>query len=172
MSAFTPKTVESMIYIIRGQKVMIDSDLAELYEVETKNFNKAVKRNIVRFPSDFMFQLNKEEYESLRFQIGTSKNKGRGGRRYLPFVFTEHGIAMLSSILNSDRAIKVNISIIRVFIKLRKLLSEDESLSEKVYKIEKESGALFKIIFEKLGKLEEETPILPRKRKKIGLKKE
>jgi len=114
MSAFTPKTVESMIYIIRGQKVMIDSDLAELYEVETKNFNKAVKRNIVRFPSDFMFQLNKEEYESLRFQIGTSKNKGRGGRRYLPFVFTEHGIAMLSSILNSDRAIKVNISIIRV----------------------------------------------------------
>ena len=84
----------------------------------------------------------------------------------MPFVFTEHGIAMLSSILNSDRAIKVNISIIRIFIKLRKLLSEDESLSEKVYKIEKESGALFKIIFEKLGKLEEETPILPRKRKK------
>lgn len=171
MSGITLRKIEKMIFVIRGQKVMIDSDLAELYEVETKAFNRAVKRNLSRFPKDFMFQLTKEEFESLRCQIGTSKSSGRGGRRYLPLVFTEHGIAMLSSVLNSERAIKVNISIIRVFIKLRQLLFESETLSERVYELEKGTDRLFRVVFERLDNLEAKTPILPKKRKRIGLKK-
>ena len=98
--------IESKIYLIRGEKVMLDSDLAVLYEVKTFNLNKAVKRNIDRFPIDFMFQLTNEEAASLRFQIGMSKTEGRGGRRYLPYVFTEQGVAMLSTVLNSERAVK------------------------------------------------------------------
>jgi len=101
--------IEKKILLIRGEKVMLDADLAELYGVETFNLNKAVKRNIDRFPEDFMFQLSKEEADSLRFQIGMSKETGRGGRRYLPYVFTEQGVAMLSSVLNSKRAVHVNI---------------------------------------------------------------
>ncbi len=104
MPEITPKQIEKMIYIIRGQKVMLDSDLANLYGVLTKNFNKAVKRNIDRFPSDFMFQLTKDEFEILRFQFGTSSKKGHGGRRYIPYVFTEPGVAMLSSFLKSSEA--------------------------------------------------------------------
>jgi len=108
--------IHDRIYEIRGQKVMLDFDLAKIYGVETKNLNLSVKRNIKRFPVDFMFQLTSSEWESLRFQSATSK---RGGRRYLPYAFTEHGIAMLSGILNSDTAIEVNISIIKAFIYLR-----------------------------------------------------
>src|SRR5690348_9652781 len=104
--------IERRIYLIRGQKVMLDSDLAELYQVLTKNLNLAVRRNTNRFPTDFMFQLTKEEAESLRLQFATS-NVGRGGRRYLPYAFTEHGVAMLSSVLNSERAVQMNILIIR-----------------------------------------------------------
>ena len=104
----------------RGQKVLLDSDLAALYGVTTGNLNKAVSRNRDRFPSDFMFQLSAEEAEDLIFQIGRSK--GRGGRRHCPYAFTEQGIAMLSSILNSDRAIRVNIAIMRAFVKLRQML--------------------------------------------------
>ena len=110
--------IQNLIYEIRGTKVMLDSDLAKLYGVETFNLNKAVKRNLHRFPNDFMFQLTKEEYDALIFQIGISK-KGRGGRRFLPYVFTEQGVSMLSSVLNSDRAIAINIEIIRTFVKLR-----------------------------------------------------
>jgi hypothetical protein len=106
--------IEQRIYLIRGQKVMLDRDLAELYQVQTKNLNKAVKRNIDRFPEDFMFRVAPEEIESLRFQFGTS-NPGRGGRRYLPYVFSEKGVAMLSSVLNSQRAVQMNIAIVRVF---------------------------------------------------------
>ena len=98
--------IRRKIYLIRGQKVLLDSDIAEMYGVETGNLNKAVKRNIDRFPSDFMFELSPEEAEALRFQIGISK-KGRGGRRYAPYVFTEQGIAMLSSVLSSERAVQV-----------------------------------------------------------------
>ena len=99
------EVIERRIYLIRAQKVMLDSDLARLYQVETSNLNKAVKRNLNRFPRDFMFQLSQEEAQSLRFQIGMSKRgEGRGGRRYLPYAFTEHGVAMLSSVLNSERA--------------------------------------------------------------------
>ena len=100
--------IERRIYLIRGQKVMIDSDLADLYRVETKLLNRAVQRNLGRFPEDFMFQLTADERESLRCQFGTSNN-GRGGRRYLPYVFTEHGVVMLSSVLNSERAVQMNV---------------------------------------------------------------
>jgi hypothetical protein len=110
--------IQNMIYEIRGQKVMLDSDLSDLYGVELKTMNQAVKRNIGRFPSDFMFQLTNGEWNSLRSQIVTSKNS-RGGRRYVPFAFTEHGILMLSSVLNSDKAIKINIQVMRIFVKMR-----------------------------------------------------
>ncbi|MCY4512981.1 MAG: ORF6N domain-containing protein, partial [Bdellovibrionales bacterium] len=150
-------------------KVMLDSDLSILYGIETKKFNQAVKRNLKRFPKDFMFQLTKNEYESLRLQIVTSKN-GRGGRRYMPYMFTEQGIAMLSSVLNSEKAIQVNISIIRTFVKIRHLLTSNETLADKLINLEKGTNKLFKIIFERLDGLEESTPTLPVKRKKIGLK--
>lgn len=118
-----------------------------------------------------MFQLSYQEVTRLRFQNGTSKNEGRGGRRYLPLAFTENGIAMLSGILNSDQAISVNIAIMRTFTKLRKLLLEHESLAEKIHKIEKNSDHMFKIIFERLDDLEESLPVHPKDRKKIGIKR-
>jgi len=123
--------IKKMIYDIRGQKVMLDSDLAALYEVETFNLNKAVKRNIERFPDDFMFQLTKEEWENLTFQIGISKNQQHGGRRYMPYAFTEQGVAMLASVLNSPKAVGVNISIMRAFVKLRHyVLSKSDKNSQ------------------------------------------
>jgi phage regulator Rha-like protein len=121
--------IEKMIYVIRDQKVMLDSDLAELYEVDTKVLNQAVKRNITRFPPDFMFQLTSEESESLMSHFVTSK-KGRGGRRYLPFVFTENGVAMLSSVLSSEKAIQINVSIMRIFTRLRSFLMLEKDLSD------------------------------------------
>ena len=110
--------IQKMIHEIRGYKVMLDSDLAALYEVPTHRLNEAVKRNVKRFPSDFMFQLTEDEWESLRSQIAISKN-ARGGRRFAPYVFTEHGVSMLSTVLNSERAIEVNIMIMRTFVELR-----------------------------------------------------
>jgi phage regulator Rha-like protein len=128
--------IERRIYVIRGQKVMLDSDLAELYQVETFNLNKAVKRNCDRFPEDFMFQLSSEEAKLLTFQFGMSKPEGRGGRRTLPYAFTEHGVAMLSSVLNSRRAVQMNILIIRAFVKLRELLATHKELARKIDQIE------------------------------------
>lgn len=119
------RLIERRIYLIRGLKVMIDEDLSELYGVPTKRLNEQVRRNRKRFPEDFMFQLTREEAEALRSQIATSKT-GRGGRRSLPYVFTEQGVAMLSSILNSERAIEVNIAIMRAFVKLRQMLETNE----------------------------------------------
>src|SRR5437016_2703138 len=123
---------------IRGQKVLLDSDLAALYGVRTANLNKAVKRNTERFPTDFMFQLTSEELRSLRFQIGISTR--RGGLRYLPYAFTEQGIAMLSSVLNSDRAVKVNIAIMRAFVKLRQMLETNCELAQKFSELEQRVG--------------------------------
>lgn len=123
--------IERRIYLIRGQKVMLDVDLAELYGEPTKRLNQQVQRNRKRFPGDFMFQLTKAETESLRLQIATSKT-GRGGRRTLPYVFTEQGVAMLSSVLNSEQAIEVNITIMRAFVKLRQMLETNEELNRKV----------------------------------------
>ena len=113
--------IQSKIYEIRGQKVMLDRDLAELYGIETKRLKEAVRRNLRRFPVDFMFELNRKEFEFLRSQIASSH--GRGGLRYMPFAFTEQGVAMLSSVLNSDVAIEVNISIMRAFVAVRQLIS-------------------------------------------------
>jgi phage regulator Rha-like protein len=123
---------------IRGQKVLLDSDLAALYGVRTANLNKAVKRNAERFPTDFMFQLTSEQLRSLRFQIGISKR--RGGLRYLPYAFTEQGIAMLSSVLNSDRAVRVNIAIMRAFVKLRQMLETNRQLAQKFSELEQRVG--------------------------------
>lgn len=167
---FQNKKIEAMIYMIRGQKVMLDNDLAELYEVETRIINRNVQRNIVRFPPDFMFQLTLEEYEALRSQIGISK-EGKGGRRYMPYAFTENGVAMLSSVLNSERAILINISIIRIFTRLRSFLMLEKDLNERVSKLEQGTNQLFKIVFERMDNYEEMlTPKLPANRKKVGLK--
>lgn len=138
MKAIVPtEIIERKIYLIRGQKVMLDADLAGLYGVETKILNKAVARNADRFPKDFMFSLSAEEYDSLRFQIGTLKT-GRGQhRKYLPNVFTEQGIAMLSSVLRSKRAVQVNIAIMRAFVKLREILSTHKDLARKMEQLEK-----------------------------------
>lgn len=131
----TPGLVEQKIHIIRGQKVMLDKDLAELYDSETRLLNRSVQRNIERFPTDFMFQLSKEENESLISQFGIS-NKRRGGRRKPTYVFTELGVAMLSSVLNSERAVQVNIYIMRAFVKLREIMSTNKEVAEKITKLE------------------------------------
>lgn len=154
------ETIREKIYIIRGKKVMIDRDLAILYGVPTKRLNEAVKRNIKRFPVDFMFEIDvKEIEERLRSHFATS-NRGRGGRRYSPLVFTEQDIAMLSSVLRSDRAIQVNIQIIRVFTRLRQMIEAYKDLREKVEEMEKNNETNFKKIFEilRLITTEEEKP--------------
>jgi hypothetical protein len=129
--------VAQSIRWIRGQKVLLDSDLAALYGVSTGNLNKAVKRNAQRFPPDFMFRLSTQEVQNLRFQFGISR---WGGRRALPYVFTEQGIAMLSSVLNSDRAIRVNIAIMRVFVKLRQTLETNRELAQNFSELEQRVG--------------------------------
>lgn len=170
MSEVSTSKIENIIYVIRGQKVMLDSDLARLYGIETSQLNRQVRRNLNRFPNDFMFELDSEEFNSLICQIGISK-KGRGGRQKLPLVFTEPGVAMLSSVLNSERAVLVNISIMRTFIKLRSFLAMESSLESKVNKLEQGTNKLFKVVFERLDSVEEvvETK-LPTRKKKIGLK--
>lgn len=139
LAVVTDKTLVQTIYSVRSQQVMLDSDLAILYGVTTKAFNQAVKRNLERFPDDFRFQLTEQEHEVLRSQIVTS-NAGRGGRRYLPYVFTEQGVAMLSSVLNSDRAIQVNIAIMRAFVNMRRLATTSEELHKKLAAVEKKLG--------------------------------
>jgi hypothetical protein len=133
--------IQSKIYEIRGQQVMLDFDLATMYQVETKSLNLSVKRNLKRFPPDFMFQLTKEEWDSLRLQIETSN---RGGRRYLPYAFSEQGVAQLSSVLNSDYAIEVNIQIIRAFVAIRKYMiqASPSSLSHELEEIKERIKAL------------------------------
>ena len=132
-SVIPVERIVSRIYLIRGEKVMLDSDLADLYGVTTSRLNEQVKRNIGRFPRDFAFQLTRAEFDSLRSQIATLKDGGRGRhRKYLPYVFTEHGIAMLSSVLRSKKAIEVNIGIIRAFITVRQMLASNRELARKV----------------------------------------
>ena len=127
--------IQNLIYEIRGCKVMLDSDLAKLYGVETFNLNKAVKRNLSRFPKDFMFQLTKTEYDSLIFQIGISNSK-RGGRRFMPYVFTEQGVAMLSSVLQSEQAISINIQIMRTFVQIKQFALENKELTKRFQELE------------------------------------
>jgi hypothetical protein len=163
--AVPDELIGNKIYLIRGLKIMLDKDLAELYGVTTGNLNKAVKRNIKRFPKDFMFQIDNQEFESLIFQFGISKkevsNKGRGGNRKLPFAFTEQGVAMLSGILNSDRAIDVNIQIMRIFTKLRQMYIdtteiqlEIEKMKKKIDNQSKNTEIVFSYLEELSGKIE------------------
>ncbi len=152
----------SKIYYIRGQKVMLDKDLAELYSVETKALNQAVKRNLSRFPSDFMFQLSKDEDNSLRSQNVTLKRGEH--RKYLSYVFTEHGILMLSNTLKSERAINVSIQIIRIFVKLREILTSHKELRDKIERMEKQYDQQFQVIFEAIKHI----MLPPEKPKKIG----
>jgi hypothetical protein len=141
-----PEVIEHKIFIIRGHRVMLDQDLAKLYRVTTGNLNKAVKRNLERFPEDFMFQLTKDEENSLRFQFGSLK-RGQHAK-YLPYVFTEQGVAMLSSVLRSKRAIQVNIAIMRTFVKLKRVFDTHKELAEKLKEIEQEVGKHSKLIIE------------------------
>jgi len=154
--------IASKIYLIRKQKVMLDRDLAELYRVETRRLKEQVRRNIERFPDDFMFELTQQELKNLRSQFATSS---WGGTRYVPMAFTEQGVAMLSSVLNSKRAIKVNIQIMRTFTQLRQMLSTHEDLKKKIETMEKKYDQQFQIVFEAIKQLLE-TEAKPRK--KIG----
>ena len=154
--------ITNMIYLVRGQKVMFDKDLAELYEVSTSTMNKAVSRNIERFPEDFMFRLINKEVINLKFHFGTSS---WGGTRKLPRAFTEQGVAMLSSILRSKRAVQVNIQIMRAFTRLRQMLSTHKDLRKKIEAMEKKYDQQFQIVFEAIKQLLE-TDAKPRK--KIG----
>jgi hypothetical protein len=169
MKALIPaEVIERKIYLIRGQKVMLDNDLAKLYKVETRTLIQAVKRNTERFPLDFMFQLNNQEVISLRSQFVISKT-GRGGRRYLPYVFTEQGVAMLSSVLNSDRAIEVNIQIMRAFVKLREMIASNKELAKRLDELESKYDEQFKVVFDAIRELM--APAEPKKRK-IGFRRE
>jgi hypothetical protein len=145
--------IEKRIFLIRGQKVMLDFHLAGLYGVSTKRLNEQVKRNLRRFPSDFMFQLDQEEYNTIRSHFATL-NTGRGShRKYLPYVFSEQGVAMLSSVLNSDKAIQVNIEIMRAFVRLREILATHKDLARKLEEMEKKYDAQFKIVFDAIRQL-------------------
>jgi hypothetical protein len=155
--------IESIILLMRGQKVILSRDLAQLYGVTTGNLNKAVKRNIDRFPNDFMFQLTAEGYKSLRFHFGIFK-KGQHSK-YLPYAFTEQGIAMLSSVLRSKQAVHVNIEIMRAFVRLRQMLSAHKDLERKLAALENKYDEQFKVVFEAIRALM--APPEPKK-KKIG----
>jgi hypothetical protein len=160
--------IERAILLIRGQKVLLDSDLAELYGVTTGNLNKAVKRNLARFPGDFMFQLSAPEAHDLIFQFGISKAGGRGGRRTLPYAFTEQGMAMLSSVLNSDRAVAVNIEIMRAFVRLREILASNADLSRRLDELEKKYDERFRVVFDAIRQLMK--PPEGPSRRKIGFR--
>ncbi len=146
------ETIASRIYLIRDIKVMFDRDLAELYEVETAQLKRAVRRNIDRFPDDFMFELTKKELSHWRCQFGTS-NRDKMGLRHKPMVFTEQGVAMLSSVLKSKRAIQVNIQIMRVFTKLRHMVLENDDLRRELAEMRKQTDERFQIVFETLDRL-------------------
>ncbi len=152
-----PEQVQGRIYSIRGQNMMLDSDLAELYGVETKTLNRSMLRNRDRFPEDFMFQLTVQEVESLRYQIGTT-NIGRGGRRTLPYAFTEQGVAMLSSVLRSERAVQVNIAIMRAFVSVRGLLTQDSDLAQRILTLEQKYDQQFAVVFDAIRQLMEAPP--------------
>lgn len=157
--------IQNLIYVARGKQVMLDCDLAMLYQVETKNLNKAMKRNVKRFPEEFCFQLTKEEYDNLRFQIGTSslEDNNYGGRRYFPYVYTEQGIAMLSAVLRSDIAVQISIKIMKTFVEMRKYLANASLLYEKMNSIEvrqiafeEKTDARFEQVFDYIASHEED----------------
>ncbi|MDF1593715.1 MAG: ORF6N domain-containing protein [Desulfobacterales bacterium] len=156
------ENITGLIYLIRGKKVMLDQNLAVLYGVETKRLKEQVKRNIYRFPEDFMFKLSKKEYENLRSQFATSS---WGGTRYAPMAFTEHGVLMISSVLKSDKAIQVNIQIMRAFTKLRHLILDNVELRREIENLRADTNGKFRIIFETLDQL---LTVESKPKKKIG----
>ncbi len=164
MTKISKIEIEKSIFIVRKQKVMLDSDLARIYGVTTKNLNKSVKRNSDRFPLDFMFQLTTLEADNLRFQTGTSSSYG--GRRYSPYVFTEHGALMLAGVLNSDIAIEASIQVVRSFIQLREFVISHKELSRKLSDLEKKYDSQFKVVFEAIEQLMTIPEVPP---KKIGI---
>jgi hypothetical protein len=190
-------SIERAVLIVRAQKVLLDADLAALYGVETKALNRAVKRNVERFPADFMFQLTPAEVQTLRFQSGTSRaeakratkpeaatkdaatssdtaepGEGHGGRRYLPYAFTEQGVAMLSSVLHSPRAVQVNIEIMRAFVRLRHILQQNNELSRKLSALERKYDAQFRIVFDAIRELMTPLPGSEKPKRGIGFGKE
>jgi hypothetical protein len=166
-SAVVP-LIESRIFLIRGQKVLLDADLAQLYQVTTGNLNLAVRRNRERFPADFMFQLDPAEFQNLRLQIARSS---WGGRRHPPYAFTEQGVAMLSSVLTSLRAIEVNIAIMRTFVRLRQILATHEELARRLDQLEwrqNEQGQKIQAVFETIQQLIEAPPVEETAKRRIG----
>lgn len=161
--------IEKRILLLRGHKVMLDADLAKLYGVTTFNLNKAVKRNRDRFPVDFMFQLTPEETKNLIFQIGIPSTGAWGGRRHHPYAFTEQGVAMLSSVLRSKRAVQVNIEIMRAFVRLRDMIASNKELARRLNELEKKYDRQFKVVFDAIRELmtPPETP-----RRRIGFQRE
>jgi len=157
------QVIEQKIIFLRGQRVILDKDLARLYDVGTRDLNKAVSRNRDHFPEDFMFELSKEEFNNLMFQVGTSS---WGGTRKLPKAFTEQGVAMLSSVLKSKRAVQVNIEIVRAFVRLRRLLESHADLARKLEQLEKKYDAQFKVVFDAIRQLMTPPPEPPKR--KIG----
>ena len=158
--------IQNKIYVIRNQKVMLDFDLAQLYEIETKRLKEAVRRNIERFPEDFMFELTKEEFENLRSQIASSNIRGT---RYMPFVFTEQGVAMLSSVLNNSKAIEINIAIMRTFVVLRSSILSLEEISKRMTEVEKQFPDIYNALNYLMDTNQKETE--QKERNTIGYKK-
>jgi phage regulator Rha-like protein len=164
--------IEQAIILVRGEKVILDADLAALYGVETKALNRAVKRNIKRFPSDFVFQLTEKEEATLRYQSGTSNlksqnatSRSRGGRRYRPYAFTEHGAIMAANVLSSERAVQASVAVVRAFVRLRQMIASNAELARKLVELELKYDAQFKVVFDAIRQLM--TPPEP-KRKQIG----
>lgn len=158
------ETIVQRILVVRGHKVMLDRDLAELYEVPTKVLNQAVQRNRKRFPEDFMFQFSRDEFENWRSQIVTSNPAAKMGLRRRPYAFTEQGVAMLSSVLHSDRAIEVNIAIMRAFVRLREILATHKELARKLEELEQKYDAQFKVVFDAIRQLMTPIPAVPKRR--------
>lgn len=160
------EAIERKILLIRGRKVMLDSDLAKLYGVPTFRFNEQVRRNLQRFPEDFMFQLTKDEHRSLISQFAISKI-GRGGRRFLPYVFTEHGALMAANVLKSEKAVEASIYVVRAFAKLREMIASHKDLARRLAELEKKYDAQFKVVFDAIRQLME--PVKPKPRR-IGFR--
>jgi hypothetical protein len=167
-AALTPvERIERTIVGLRGHNVILDADLADLYGVTTRRFNEQVKRNVRRFPEDFMFQLTQEEYADLRSQIATSSSAAHGGRRHLPFVFTEHGAIMAASVLNSPRAVQVSILVVRAFVGLRQMLRSNAALAKKLEALEMKYDGQFQVVFHAIRELMAPPPV---SKKRIGFR--
>ena len=177
LTSSAARPIERQIYIIRGQKVMLDADLAALYGVSTKAFNQAVRRNVERFPDDFAFQLSKEELENWRSQIVTSNPPAKMGLRYRPYAFTQEGVAMLSSVLRSERAVRMNILIMRAFVRLREMIAANKDLAARIEKLEagqKQTASIIDVLVEEIDGIAREIKTMKRlptpPRRKIGFK--